>query len=133
MIGYRIGEAAQRAGLPSKTVRYYADIGLVEPGGRSNSGYRVYGAEEVAKLGFVRRARAFGFSVEECRELLGLYGDRGRASAEVKRIALERLAQIEERLRELEGLRDELRHLADACAGDQRPDCPILGAFAGGR
>ena len=133
MIGYRIGEAAQRAGLPPKTVRYYADIGLVEPGGRLDSGYRVYGAEEVAKLGFVRRARAFGFSVGECRELLGLYGDRGRASAEVKRIALERLAQIEERLRELEGLRDELRHLADACAGDQRPDCSILGAFADGR
>ena len=116
MIGYRIGEAAERAGLPVKTVRYYADIGLVEPEGRSEAGYRVYGPEEVAKLAFVRTARAFGFSVGECRELLGLYGNRGRASAEVKKIALERLGQIEARLRELEGLRDELRRLADACA-----------------
>lgn len=133
MRGYAIGQAAEKAGLPVKTVRYYADIGLVVPEGRSEAGYRIYGDEEVAKLAFVRRARAFDFSVEECRDLLGLYEDRGRASADVKRIALERLEEIERRLKELEGLRDELRHLADACAGDHRPDCPILGAFAKGR
>ncbi len=133
MLGFRIGEAAEAAGLPVKTVRYYADIGLVGPDGRSDAGYRVYGKEEIAKLAFVRRARAFGFSVDECRELLGLYEDRGRASADVKRIALERLAEIEERLKELEGLRDELKLLAESCAGDHRPDCPILGAFATGR
>lgn len=130
MLGLRIGEAADAAALPVKTVRYYADIGLVVPEGRSGAGYRVYGKEEIAKLAFVRRARAFGFSVEECRELLALYEDRGRASADVKRIALERLAEIELRLKELKSLRDELRLLADACAGDHRPDCPILGAFA---
>lgn len=130
MAGYKIGEAAERSGLPTKTVRYYADIGLVVPEGRSDSGYRVYGPADVAKLAFVRRARAFGFSVEECRELLALYEDRGRASAEVKKIALERLGEIDRRLAELVDLRDELRALADACAGDARPDCPILGAFA---
>lgn len=128
-MGYKIGQAAAASGLPVKTVRYYADIGLVVPG-RTEADYRVYSDGEVAKLTFVRRARAFGFSVEECRELLGLYEDRDRASADVKRIALERLAEIETRLAELERLRDELRHLADACAGNQRPDCPILGAFA---
>lgn len=129
-MGCTIGKAATAAGLPVKTVRYYADIGLVVPQGRSGADYRVYGAGEIAKLAFVRRARAFGFSVEECRELLGLYEDRGRASADVKRIALERLDEIETRLAELGRLRDELRHLADACAGNHRPDCPILGAFA---
>lgn len=127
---YTIGEAAAAAGLPTKTVRYYADIGLVIPDGRSPAGYRVYGQQEVAKLAFVRRARSFDFSIEECRELLGLYEDRGRASAEVKRIALERLGEIDRRLAELHALRDELGHLADACAGNARPDCPILGALA---
>lgn len=133
MAGYRIGEAAEAARLPVKTVRYYADIGLVMPEGRSEAGYRVYGPEEVAKLAFVRRARAFDFSIDECRELLGLYEDRGRASADVKRIALERLGEIETRLAELNSLRDELKRLADSCAGDDLPDCPILGAFANAR
>lgn len=127
---YTIGEAAERAVLPTKTVRYYSDIGLVRPEGRSASGYRVYGPQELAKLVFVRRARAFGFSIEECRELLALYEDRSRASADVKRITLEKLDEIEARLTELGALRDELRHLASSCAGDTRPDCPILGAFA---
>jgi MerR family copper efflux transcriptional regulator len=131
MSGMTIGRAADVAGLPVKTVRYYADIGLIEPQGRSASGYRVYGGEEVARLAFVRRARAFGFSVEECRELLGLYDDRSRASADVKRIALDHLTQIDARLAELQRLRDELQRLANACAGDERADCPILGAMAG--
>ena len=132
MAGMTIGKAADAAGLPVKTVRYYADIGLVQPEGRSASGYRVYGPDDVARLAFVRRARAFGFSIEECLDLLGLYGDKGRASADVKRLALAHLERIEERLREMQGLRDELRRLADACAGDDRPDCPILVAMASG-
>jgi len=133
MFGMTIGRAAEQAGLPVKTVRYYADIGLVEPEGRSASGYRVYSRDDVARLTFVRRARAFGFTVEECRGLLALYGDNARASADVKRIALEHLDQIDARLAELQGLRDELQRLASACAGDARPDCPILGAMAEGR
>lgn len=132
MAGMTIGKAADAAGLPVKTVRYYADIGLVEPEGRSASGYRVYSREDVARLAFVRRARSFGFSVEECRDLLGLYGDQDRVSADVKRLALAHLERIEDKLREMQGLRDELRRLADACAGDDRPDCPILGAMAAG-
>ncbi|QPQ55151.1 MerR family DNA-binding protein [Allosphingosinicella flava] len=127
-----IGQAAQAAGLPVKTVRYYADIGLVVPEGRAASGYRIYGTVEVGRLAFVRRARAFGFSVEECGELLGLYQDPGRASAEVKRLALTHLRTIDARLGELQRLRDELQLLADACAGDAGADCPILGAIAAG-
>lgn len=125
-----IGDAARATGLPTKTVRYYADVGLVVPSGRSESGYRLYGDAELRKLAFVRRARAFGFSIEECRELLSLYEDQDRSSADVKRIALRRLAEIEEKLRDLEKLRSELSHLAAACHGDERPDCPILDSFA---
>lgn len=131
-MGMTIGQAAAKAGLPVKTVRYYADIGLIVPEGRSASGYRVYGSAEVARLAFARRARAFGFSVEECRALLGLYNDRTRASADVKRMATDHLSVIDARLAELQRLRDELQRLADACAGDERPDCPILGAMAAG-
>ena len=80
-----IGTVAKAAELPTKTVRYYADIGLVTPNGRSSSGYRVYGESELRKLIFIRRARSFGFSVDECRELLGLYEDRERSSRDVKK------------------------------------------------
>ena len=125
-----IGDAAKAAGLPTKTVRYYADEKLVLPSGRSDGGYRLYGEMEVGKLVFVRRARAFGFSIDECRELLSLYEDKNRPSAEVKRIAQKRLAEIEGKLRDLQKLHDELSHLVEACRGDQRPDCPILKDFA---
>jgi Cu(I)-responsive transcriptional regulator len=126
-----IGTAAQSAGLPTKTVRYYSDIGLVTPLGRAENGYREYGPAEVQRLRFVRRARAFGFSVEECRELLGLYADRDRASADVKRLALQRIARLEAQMDELAALRSDLIRLADACKGDGAPDCPILNGLAG--
>jgi len=128
-----IGAAARQADLPTKTVRYYADIGLVAPEGRAENGYRAYGPGEVQRLRFVRRARAFGFSVEECRELLSLYADRDRSSADVKRLALSRIKRLEAQMAELEALRDDLRRLADACKGDGAPDCPILNGLAGGR
>jgi Cu(I)-responsive transcriptional regulator len=127
-----IGAAARAAGLPTKTVRYYADIGLVAPQGRGVNGYRDYGPSEVRRLQFVRRARAFGFSVEECRELLGLYSDRNRASADVKRLTLARIGRLEAQMDELAALRDDLVRLADACRGDGAPDCPILNGLAGG-
>ncbi|ANK81709.1 MAG: Cu(I)-responsive transcriptional regulator [Rhizobiales bacterium NRL2] len=127
-----IGDAARAAGLPTKTVRYYADIGLVGPSARRDNGYRDYGAPEVSKLRFVQRARSFGFSIEECRELLALYEDRSRASADVKAIALERIAEIEAKMAELQKLHDELKHLADCCSGDHRPDCPILDGLSAG-
>lgn len=127
-----IGTAAHEAGLPTKTVRYYADIGLVAPNRRAGNGYRAYGPSEVQRLRFVRRARAFGFSVEECRELLGLYADRDRASADVKRLTLQRIERLEAQMAELAALRDDLARLADACKGDGAPDCPILNGLAGG-
>ena len=128
-----IGAIAKAAGLPVKTVRYYADIGLVEPEGRSENGYRQYSSAELNKLIFVRRARSFGFSIDETRELLSLYEDHNRSSADVKRIATDRLRTIKTKMAELEALRAELSHLVDACHGDDRPDCPIISGFAGER
>jgi len=127
----QIGQAAKRANLPVKTVRYYAEIKLVTPDGRSNSGYREYDEPAIRKLQFVARARAFGFGIPACRELLSLYEDRSRASADVKRIATERIAELDEKLREMNLLRDELAHLAESCAGNARPDCPIIDGLAG--
>jgi Cu(I)-responsive transcriptional regulator len=121
-----IGRAAEAAGLPVKTVRYYADIGLVDAPDRSETGYRRYDEAAVRKLAFVRRARDFGFSIEECRELLSLYEDQSRSSGDVRRIAQAHLEEIEEKQRQLAALHDELAHLVKACRGDDRPDCPIL-------
>ena len=121
-----ISAASKAAGLPVKTVRYYADIGLVKAPSRSEAGYRTYDDASVRKLVFIRRSREFGFSIEECRELLGLYQDQERSSAEVKRIASKRLEEIEKKQRELQFLHDELSHLVTACRGDGRPDCPII-------
>jgi Cu(I)-responsive transcriptional regulator len=121
-----ISAASNASGLPVKTVRYYADIGLVEAPSRSEAGYRTYDDASVRKLVFIRRSREFGFSIEECRELLGLYHDQDRTSSEVKRIASKRLEEIEVKQRELQSLHDELAHLVKSCRGDHRPDCPII-------
>ena len=121
-----ISAASEAAGLPVKTVRYYADIGLVSAPARSETGYRTYDESAVRKLVFVRRAREFGFSIGECRELLSLCEDQQRSSADVKRIATRRLEEIAKKQRELQSLHDELAHLVDACKGDDRPDCPII-------
>ena len=125
-----IGAAARASGLPTKTVRYYAEIGLVTPSGRRSNGYRDYGPQEVQQLRFVQRTRSFGFSIDACRELLALYADRNRASADVKAIALDHLAEIERKMTELQSLHDELTHLAGNCHGDQQPGCPILEGLA---
>ena len=129
----QIGEAARRARLTVKTVRYYANIGMVTPRQDADTGYRDYGDEDVAKLQFVGKARRFDFSVEECRELLGLYEDRNRPSREVKALTLKKIAEIDTRLEELRSLKDELSGLASSCDGDHRPDCPILNALSGGK
>ena len=128
----QIGEAARRAGLTVKTVRYYANIGMVTPRQDAATGYGDYGEGDVAKLQFVGKARKFDFSVEECRELLGLYEDRNRPSREVKALTLKKVGEIDARLAELQSLKDELSGLASACDGDHRPDCPILNALSGG-
>ena len=121
-----ISAAAEASGLPVKTVRYYADIGLVDAAARTSAGYRTYDDSAIRKLVFIRRAREFGFTIDECKELLGLYQDEHRTSAEVKRIASQRLEEIRVKQQELQKLYDELSHLVTACKGDHRPDCPII-------
>ena len=121
-----IGEVSKRSGLSIKTVRYYAEIDLVTPSTRSETGYRKYDTSALRKLIFIRRSRAFGFTVPECRELLSLYEDKSRSSSDVKRLAQHRLDEIKEKQNELQKLHDELSHLVEMCNGDDRPDCPII-------
>ena len=125
-----VQQAAASSGLPAKTVRYYDDIGLVSPVRGENS-YRRYSESDVHKLRFLQRARGLGFSLEDCRQLLSLYEDQDRASADVKALALKHIAEIDGKLEELKSLRRTLGTLADACRGDKRPDCPILDGLAG--
>ncbi|OJU03039.1 MAG: Cu(I)-responsive transcriptional regulator [Rhizobium sp. 63-7] len=125
-----IGSAARKSGLPAKTIRYYEEIGLLKAD-RAANGYRDYSAADVNRLQFVHRSRNLGFSVEECRQLLSLYDDKQRASAEVKAIAEAKLDDIDRKLAELTSLRSALRHLVDHCHGDDRPDCPIIDGLSG--
>ena len=124
-----IGEVAKLAELPIKTIRYYEDIGFIQPK-RSANGYRSFRQSDVHKLAFLGRARSLGFSIEDCRALLPLYADDTRASADVKRIAQEHLTRIDAKVKELQTMRHTLSHLIEACAGDDRPSCPILSDLA---
>ena len=126
-----IGEAAAASGLPAKTIRYYEDMGLITPR-RDANGYRAFGESEVHRLAFLNRARGLGFSLEDCRALLGLYDDDGRASEDVKRLAADHLARIDARIAELQSMRATVAGLVSACAGGDRPDCPILEDLATG-
>ncbi|MDG1375692.1 MAG: Cu(I)-responsive transcriptional regulator [Yoonia sp.] len=123
-----IGEASTHSGLPAKTIRYYEDIGLIKPL-RDANGYRAFRQQDVHKLAFLSQARALGFSIEDCRNLLALYEDQSRSSADVKAIAREHLGQIETKIADLRDMQETLSHLIDACAGDHRPDCPILNSL----
>lgn len=120
-----IGDVAVRISLPVKTIRYYEDIGLVTPQ-RQENGYRVFRETDVHKLAFLGRARALGFSIEECRALLALWEDKARASSDVRAIAHRHMEEIEEKIGALVAMRDTLAELMAGCAGDNRPDCPIL-------
>ncbi|ODN70660.1 Cu(I)-responsive transcriptional regulator [Methylobrevis pamukkalensis] len=126
-----IGTAAERSGLPAKTIRYYEEIDLIRPSRRGN-GYRDYDETDVHKLRFLHRARGLGFSIEDCRHLLSLYEDSGRASADVKALAEARIAEIEAKIAELQSMRQTLTGLARACHGDHRPNCPILDDLSAG-
>ena len=126
-----IGAAAARTGLPPKTIRYYEEIGLIRPA-RAKSGYRDFSDADVHKLAFLGRARALGFSIEDCRTLLGLYEDESRSSGDVKQLARSHLVQIEGKIAALQSMQATLSHLVEACAGDERPDCPILRDLAEG-
>ena len=125
-----IGEVAERSGIPPKTIRYYEDIGLVRPQ-RSGNGYRAFRETDLHKLAFLGRARALGFSIGDCRNLLGLYEDENRESAQVKAVAEEHLTAIDDKIAKLQSMRETLSHLVKSCHGDARPDCPILSDLAG--
>ena len=125
-----IRDASEATGLPSKTIRYYESIGLVEPA-RSSNGYRDFSDRELHKLTFLGRSRALGFSIEDCRTLLALYEDEDRASSEVRAIARRHLAEIDRKVADLQAMHDTLSHLVRTCSGDDRPDCPILDGLSG--
>lgn len=125
-----IGQAADRSGVPAKTIRYYESIGLIGPADRTAGNYRDYDDSSVRVLQFLKRARAFGFGIDDCRELLSLYQDRRRSSADVKAMAERRIGEIDEKVRELLALRATLGQLVERCHGDDRPDCPILDDLA---
>jgi MerR family copper efflux transcriptional regulator len=121
-----IGQAAVSSGVPSKTIRFYEQLGLVKPAERLANGYRAYDESNVQTLRFIRRARDLGFSLPEIDKLLALYRNRRRASEDVKRLALAHIADVDQKIAELTRIRDTLTELARHCHGDQRPDCPIL-------
>jgi MerR family copper efflux transcriptional regulator len=121
-----IGQAARESGISAKTIRYYEAIGLVPGVDRTSGGYRDYDEADVHRLQFIRRARDLGFSFERVRELLRLWSNRRRSRADVKALALDHIAELEERAAELRQMIRTLRHLASSCDGSNRPDCPII-------
>lgn len=126
-----IGNVARETGVPAKTIRYYESIGLIPRAQRSDNGYRHYADTDVEVLRFIQRARRLGFSVSDVADLLTLWHDKERASADVKKLALRHVEEMKRRIAELEGLRRTLVDLAERCHGDDRPDCPILDDLAG--
>ena len=125
-----IGKAAKLSGLTVKAVRYYSDIGIIKPNVAIDTGYRDFSEPDIAKLQFVANARTFDFSLDDCRELLALYENTERSSKEVKALTLDKVAEIDAKLEELNKLKEQLSALAWACQGDDRPDCPILDALS---
>lgn len=121
-----IGKASKLTGVPSKTIRYYEDIGLLSPAMRKSNGYRDYADREVMTLQFIQRTRNLGFSIKDTESLVTLWRDQNRASADVKTLALNHIADIEGRIAELQAVREILVDLTNKCHGDDRPDCPIL-------
>jgi len=121
-----IGEASKATGISVKMLRYYEEIGLVQPARRAESGYRIFSDKNIATLRFVRRARDLGFQVRQIGALLDLWENGSRASADVKSLALSHVGELEQRRRELDEMIATLNHLARNCHGDDRPDCPIL-------
>ncbi len=125
-----ISQAAKKSGVPAKTIRYYESIDLIPEAGRTASGYRVYTDKDVERLRFIQHARGLGFAVKDVADLLALWQDRARASADVKALAARRVEDIDRKITELQSMRDTLTHLMDRCHGDDRPDCPILESLA---
>lgn len=128
-----IGEMAKAAGVSAKMIRHYESIGLLSPASRSDSGYRRYGEKDVGNLQLIRHARDLGFSLEEIKNLLGLWQDRTRPSREVKSLAQQHLDFLDKKLEEILSMKTALAHLISCCHGDERPDCPILEGLAGAK
>lgn len=126
-----IGQASSASGVSAKMIRYYETIDLIPRSARRESGYRDYGPSDVHRLAFIRRARDLGFSIDQIRDLLRLWSDGHRSSAEVKAIALEHVAELKQRARHLNEMAEALRHLASACEGNSRPECPIIKGLEG--
>ncbi len=126
-----IGQASNASGVSAKMIRYYESIDLIPRSARRESGYRDYGPGDVHRLGFIRRARDLGFSIEQIRDLLRLWSDGHRSSAEVKAIALQHVAELKQRARHLNEMAEALKHLASACEGNSRPECPIIKGLEG--
>lgn len=125
-----IGQAAKASGVSAKMIRYYEQVGLMPPAQRSYAGYRRYTEADLHTLRFIRRARDLGFAVAEIADLLGLWRDRSRKSADVKRVAQQHIGDLQQRIAQLQGMVDTLQTLSSCCAGDERPDCPILSELA---
>src|SRR3546814_5953 len=126
-----IGQAASASGASAKKIRYYESIDLIPSRGRTDGGYRIYADKDIYFLRFIRQARDVGFSIESIRLLLALWQDHDRASADVKALALQHIRELEGRVKELRAMRNTLVYLAEHCAGDDRPSCPILDGLAG--
>lgn len=128
-----IGAAAKASGVSAKMIRHYESIGLLPRAERSNGNYRLYAAQDVHNLRFIHRARSLGFPLETIRELLALWRNRQRSSAQVKKLALTHVAALEAKIAEMQEMAAALKHLAHNCHGDDRPDCPILEGLADGK
>lgn len=124
-----IGEAAKASGVTAKMIRYYEETGLIPAAERTASGYRAYSTKDVHRLQFIRRARDLGFSVSEINELLALWHDHSRHSSDVKRLAQAHIDVLQEKITSLQQMAGTLQTLVNCCAGDDRPDCPILVAL----
>ena len=121
-----ISEAAARSGVPTKTIRFYEDAGVIKPAARRDNRYRAYREADIHTLRFINRARSLGFPLKEVGALLDLYGNRARASRDVKKLALKHVAELDRKIAELTAIRNTISELAERCHGDARPECPVL-------
>ena len=126
-----IGQAAEHSGVSAKMIRHYESIGLVERARRTDGGYRIYDVNDIHTLRFIRRARDLGFSIKEIAQLVGLWRNRRRASADVRRVAQQHISELDQKIAELQAMRRALTELVEHCHGDRRPECPILDDLAG--
>lgn len=127
---HNIGEAAALAGVSAKMIRHYESIHLLPEAGRTFAGYRIYNDNDLHRIRFIKRARTLGFSMKQILDLLSLWDDTGRNSADVKKLARAHADALDARIREMEAMKRTLEHLAKRCHGDSRPDCPILDDLA---